>query len=73
MNFIEKIEEHFDILYDKYESNTIILNELIQLKLSIINDYSIIDNDISYLNCSIKKKNFLIDENGIVKFSNHHL
>ena len=57
MNFLEKIEDHFDKLYDKYDTNKIILDELIQLKLLIINDYNIYDDDC-YLNCAIKKKKF---------------
>ena len=68
MNFLEKVENHFDELYDKYESNKNILDELIHLKLLIIHDYNILDDD-SHLKSAIRKRNFYIDDNGIIKFS----
>lgn len=65
-NFYSLIDNLFNILLDKYENNIDIINDLIELKKNIINNYDITNNKSYeyYIINSIKKKLIKIDNNG---------
>ena len=47
MSFVNKIESRFDFMYDKYKNNITMINDLIEFKKSIIDDYDIVKLDKS--------------------------
>jgi len=66
-NFYDNIDNMFDILYDKYNNNTIFLDELIELKSNIIKSYEITKLDKSFEKSivkSIKLRHFKVKEDG---------
>jgi hypothetical protein len=69
MSFANKIEYRFDILYEKYKNDIKFMNDLIELKKLLIDDYNIVNLDKSeenYIADAIKVKHFKITDDGII-------
>lgn len=70
MNFKDRLENRFDILYNKYKDKQLI-KDLIALKILIIDDYDQYELDKSQEICDIvdviKIRNFSFDEEGNIK------
>ena len=69
MSFANKIEYRFDIVYEKYKNDIKFMNDLIELKKLLIDDYNIVNFDKSeenYIADAIKVKHFNITDDGII-------
>ena len=67
MSFFDKIENRFDFLYEKYKNDIKMINEFIELKKLLIDDFNLIKLDKSdEIANAITVKHFNIDCDGYI-------